>query len=219
MSDRNTQASPTSSAVCVEEVTPWNGKLENRFVFLTLCLMFSLAVILLHWLYPSKNTERVKIPNEIRQQLTSLSNAAEEILLLKELEGTQPSLQSLQDMGIAPFSQIQLASMAELEWFQKPNCFIGFGQLNKDDNQFPEKYFQLQLSFKQSPANLTSATHGHDHNQASSTEQSVQPYYTSWRFLESTEFKSVFENTANSECHSQSDAEPWHVFSLMTEQH
>ena len=63
-----------------------------------------LAASLMVWLYPPQSWTDDRVPNPLRQDLTALSNAAEELRLLTELEQRQPDLAELVELGITPFA-------------------------------------------------------------------------------------------------------------------
>lgn len=109
----------------VEVVPPANGKREDRIVF-SLCIgILALAASLMLWLYPSSNTQFVAVPKPVLASLTALSNAGEELMLLRDIEGQTPELLNLAAMGIAPFSASSLKHSLKLSWAQQGDCFIG----------------------------------------------------------------------------------------------
>lgn len=56
--------------------------------------------------------------------MMSLTNAAEELSLIRELEGRIPNLETIESMGIAPFTKDLLAQSEPLQWLQYKECFI-----------------------------------------------------------------------------------------------
>ena len=142
----------------VEHIPAWNGKKEDKYVFSFLLAVFVIAALLMQWLYPKDKVVVEKIPHDIRQQLTALSNAAEEILLLTEIADQAPSLLELQEMAVPPFAKVPLNTMTQLHWSQPGQCFIGYGALSEaSETSTPEtsisktdnvRFFQLLLSFE-----------------------------------------------------------------------
>ncbi|MEM7564036.1 MAG: hypothetical protein AAF353_13445 [Pseudomonadota bacterium] len=132
--------STDSSSMSVETVTPWNNRLEDRLVFSLIGVILLIAVVLLQWLYPAQISVDKRVPGELRHALTTLGNAAEEILMLSELDGHIPLLSELADHGITPFAEQQWPGATELQWHQFENCFIG-------DVRLSEFSYQLRLQF------------------------------------------------------------------------
>ena len=142
----------------VEHIPAWNGKKEDKYVFSFLLAVFVIAALLMQWLYPKDKVTAEKIPHDIRQQLTALSNAAEEILLLTEMADQAPSLLELQEMAVPPFAKVPLNTMTQLHWSQPGQCFIGYGALSEASETSTSettksktnnnRFFQLLLSFE-----------------------------------------------------------------------
>ena len=117
-------ASVTSST-SVEVVPPWNNRVEDRLVFALIGAILLLAASLMVWLYPPQSWTDDRVPNPLRQDLTALSNAAEELRLLTELEQRQPDLAELIELGITPFASNPLSNSLPVLWQQFDNCFLG----------------------------------------------------------------------------------------------
>ena len=197
----------------IEIVRPWNGQAEDRYVFITLVLMLGLSVFLLKWLYPNKDSDHIKIPNEIRQQLTALSNSAEEILMIEELDGVRPSLQTLKEMAIAPFDQVQLSGMAEIEWLQIENCFFGLAQLDSNINESSDAFFQLLLAFDTDVP--TNKTHNENHNHIA-IQPDNQNYVIGWRLLDSRQ-ASDLKLKIQGDCPATINSAQWKFFTPSSE--
>jgi len=179
----------------VEHIPAWNGKKEDKYVFSFLLAVFVIAALLMQWLYPKDKVTAEKIPHDIRQQLTALSNAAEEILLLTEMADQAPSLLELQEMAVPPFAKVPLNTMTQLHWSQPGQCFIGYGALSEaSENSISEttksktnnnRFFQLLLSFEpllSVKAELARAESAHS---ATAHEHGHSPlFFTHWRLMD-----------------------------------
>lgn len=131
----------------VEVVPPANGKREDRIV-LSLCIaILALAASLMLWLYPSSNTQFLVVPRPVLASLTALSNAGEELLLIKDIEGETPELLNLAAMGLAPFSASSLKHSLKLSWAQQGDCFIGLTDAPNPDQ--PSYLLRLRLDKQQ----------------------------------------------------------------------
>ncbi|MCL6420590.1 hypothetical protein [Aestuariirhabdus haliotis] len=122
----------------IEVVVPWNGKTEDRLVFFSMTLIVVLAVVLLRWLYPSQSAVYSVVPDELRQPLTALGNAAEELLLLREIEGQLPLLDGLSQRGIEPFFTRPMAGSQEISWQQNGPCYLATLQAG-------DSFYQIRL--------------------------------------------------------------------------
>lgn len=142
----------------VQVVQPWSTRGEDRLVFSLIAAILLVAALLLQWLYPAQSRIDNRVPQSLRHDLTALGNAAEEILMLREVEGGMPSLAQLVEMGIAPFAGNGLDSAPKVEWRQFEGCIIG-------KTYDSESAYQMRLAWRDA-------------------DQSV-PYRLSWRRLES----------------------------------
>ena len=159
----------------VEHIPAWNGKKEDKYVFSFLLAVFVIAALLMQWLYPKDKVVVEKTPQDIRQQLTALSNAAEEILLLTEMTGQAPSLLELQEMAVPPFAKVPLNTMTQVHWSEPGPCFIGYGQLNEPADTTSKRFFQLFLSFESRLSVQTTSAHTHE---------APTLFFTHWRLMD-----------------------------------
>ena len=97
------------SSTFTETVPPWNGQKEDKVVFSLALFIIVLAALLLWMRQPAETKKAPVLPAELRQVVTELSIAVEEIQMLQSLEGVHPSLSNLADMGIAPFTDSALS--------------------------------------------------------------------------------------------------------------
>ena len=184
----------------VEHIPAWNGKKEDKYVFSFLLAVFVIAALLMQWLYPKDKVTAEKIPHDIRQQLTALSNAAEEILLLTEMTDQAPSLLELQEMTVPPFAKVPLNTMTQLHWSQPGQCFIGYGALSEpSETSTPEtstsdtaisktnnvRFFQLLLSFEPLLSVKTELARAEAAHSATAHEHGHSPlFFTYWRLMD-----------------------------------
>ncbi|OUS25834.1 hypothetical protein A9Q99_20480 [Gammaproteobacteria bacterium 45_16_T64] len=166
-----TTASTNDNLTFIESVKPWDGRTEDILVFSSILLILILASGLLFLLYPPQPNHHVRIPNNIRQPLTELSIAAEEIIMLRELEGKTPSLPSLQAMGIPPFEDHSRNNRLSFTWVNSGHCFLGQNNSTSTASD-PINVYQLRLRL---------ATE----SQQTPQSKSLPPYTISWRKISS----------------------------------
>ncbi|MCH2159925.1 MAG: hypothetical protein MK096_14250 [Oleiphilaceae bacterium] len=108
-----------------ETVLARDGKLEDKIVFGFSLLTLLTAAALLYALYGHQHSDFTAIPKPIRAALTSLSNAGEEIQIIREIEEYIPSIDSLSELGIAPFTPSALSTQIQFSWEQVSSCYVG----------------------------------------------------------------------------------------------
>ncbi|KZX75624.1 hypothetical protein A3715_11605 [Oleiphilus sp. HI0009] len=112
-----------------EKVRARDGKLEDKLVFGFSALTLLIAAILLYSLYGHPQADFTAVPKPIRAALTSLSNAGEEIQMVRAIEGRIPSVDELSELGIQPFSSTHLESLIQFHWAQVTTCYVGQTQI------------------------------------------------------------------------------------------
>lgn len=138
-----------------ETVHPFDGKREDKYVFSSIVAILFLAGILLFTLYPATKIDNAKAPKEIRQTLTELSNAAEEIGMIAEMEGALPSLQTLMEFSLEPIAPSPLANKAKWRWVKDDETYVGV--------QLPDMAFFVKLVFASEDSHSTDAVSHHYH--------------------------------------------------------
>lgn len=121
-----------------EVVPPWNNRIEDRLVFSLVAVILIIASALMLWLYPSQNEADKRVPKPLLHDLTALGIAAEEILILQDLEGEVPAVAELVEMGITPFASDGLSDANSISWTQQEACIVGTKTIDSAD-------FQLRL--------------------------------------------------------------------------
>jgi hypothetical protein len=118
-------STPVPTSGTVEVVRPWDNRLEDRLVFALIGAILLLAASLMVWLYPPETWTDDRVPGPLRQDLTALANAGEELRLLIELEQRQPALSELVEYGITPFADHPLSNSLPVSWQQFGGCLLG----------------------------------------------------------------------------------------------
>ena len=129
--------------VIVEVIRPADGIVENRIVLLSVISILVFASSLMFWLYPVQKSNEVLIPKGLHAHLTSLSNAADEITMMMELDMGVPTLSDLVDLEIAPFTPNAIQSLPDIVWKQTNQCFVG-------DTHIKQSHYQIRLIFDES---------------------------------------------------------------------
>ncbi|USD67272.1 hypothetical protein [Vibrio sp. SCSIO 43136] len=126
----------------IEVISPADGKREDKVVLSTIAILFVIAAVLIVTIYRHDNIKISHIPKGLQQHLTSLSNSAEELILLSSIDGKTPTLDDLIDMGIEPFTPPLVSTLESVSWQQQRNCFLG--SVSVGENQY-----QLRLSLSE----------------------------------------------------------------------
>ncbi|MEM7206802.1 MAG: hypothetical protein AAF434_03165 [Pseudomonadota bacterium] len=125
----------------IEIVQPFNHQREDRVVFTVILIVLFFAAVLMSWLYPWQDSVDNGPPKVLLHTLTTLGNAADEMLMLSELERDIPSLDELRQQGVSPFDGGELVTSNKSNWAQHAECFLGFVDADGGDQ------FQLRLMF------------------------------------------------------------------------
>ncbi|MEM9605195.1 MAG: hypothetical protein AAGA11_20195 [Pseudomonadota bacterium] len=109
----------------METVHPWRTDAEDRAVFGGVAALALVSALLFLGLYPAMDSPDERVPARLRADLTALAVAAEEVSLLRELEGVEPSLDRLVAQGVAPFAVTSGTARTPVQWLAFEQCFMG----------------------------------------------------------------------------------------------
>lgn len=168
----------TKTKPFIEVVQTNDGQQEDRIVFGGLFVMLLSAALLLSYLYPGIDNDFVPIPKALRASLTSLSNAGEEIAILREFENHYPSIEELKSAAVEPFSSVQLKQALAITWQHQGNCYLGTASDGEHDYQL-----RLRLDNAVQPVQWRVITHevnAHKHTLADIVDASCQSDASVW---------------------------------------